>query len=179
MFSKMFLVSGIARQFEIGNPTYVVGMNGCEVARIVCEKCGYEIPGIPDEMYIDKSEEYWIGWAISYYQWNLGTSFKRLFECVPIIEFYKMYPTYHEMDIETLVEVLDERCINAHKESQLKRLRAYAQLSQRALSVKTGVPLRQIQLFEQGQRDISKTQGNTLFQLAKGLNCKMEDLVGL
>jgi hypothetical protein len=30
---------------------------------------------------------------------------------------------------------------------------------------------------EQGQRDIHKTQGETLMQLSKALNCKIEDLL--
>ncbi|MGN1187535.1 MAG: helix-turn-helix domain-containing protein, partial [Lachnospiraceae bacterium] len=49
--------------------------------------------------------------------------------------------------------------------------------SQRQLAEKSGVPLRQIQLFEQGQRDIHKTQGEALRQLARALHCKVEDLL--
>lgn len=57
-----------------------------------------------------------------------------------------------------------------HTESTLKRLRAYAGLSQRQLADMADVPIRQIQLFEQGQRDIQKTQGNTLIRLARILH---------
>jgi DNA-binding Xre family transcriptional regulator len=39
------------------------------------------------------------------------------------------------------------------------------------------VALRQIQLFEQGQRDISRTSGETLSQLSRALHCKIEDLL--
>jgi len=39
------------------------------------------------------------------------------------------------------------------------------------------VPLRQIQLFEQGQRDINKTAAVTLYKLSKALCCRMEDLL--
>ena len=59
----------------------------------------------------------------------------------------------------------------------LKRLRTYAGLSQSALSKRSGVPLRQIQLFEQGQRDIKKTQGHTLYGLSRVLGCSMETLL--
>jgi len=62
-------------------------------------------------------------------------------------------------------------------ESRLKRLRTYANLSQNQLAVDAGVSLRQIQLFEQGQRDINKTQGDTLDKLAVALGCKIEDLL--
>lgn len=36
---KMFLVSGLARQIEMGNPTYIAGKNGCELAKNVVEMC--------------------------------------------------------------------------------------------------------------------------------------------
>ena len=39
------------------------------------------------------------------------------------------------------------------------------------------VPLRQIQLFEQCQRDINKTASETLFRISKTLCCRMEDLL--
>jgi transcriptional regulator with XRE-family HTH domain len=50
-------------------------------------------------------------------------------------------------------------------------------LSQRQLADASGVALRQIQLFEQGQRDIKKTQGETLKRLAQALHCDMEELL--
>jgi transcriptional regulator with XRE-family HTH domain len=75
------------------------------------------------------------------------------------------------------VEIMDDKFKEHKEESMLKRLRMYAGLSQRALAEKAGVPLRQIQLFEQGQRDINKTQGATLYQLAAALGCDMEMLL--
>ncbi|MBQ1548773.1 MAG: helix-turn-helix transcriptional regulator, partial [Lachnospiraceae bacterium] len=85
--------------------------------------------------------------------------------------------TFHEADISLFVNAIDERRKKEREESMLKRLRTYAGLSQRLLSERSGVPLRQIQLFEQGQRDIKKTQGETLRRLSKTLNCRMEDLI--
>jgi plasmid maintenance system antidote protein VapI len=90
---------------------------------------------------------------------------------------YGMYVTLHEADISLYVDIMNEKCRDNHEESMLKRLRAYAGLSQRALADKSGVPLRQIQLFEQGQRDITKTQGQTLLQLSRTLGHSMEDLL--
>ena len=53
----------------------------------------------------------------------------------------------------------------------------YMNSAQRQLAEQSGVALRQIQLFEQGQRDIHKAQGETVNQLAKALHCKMEELL--
>lgn len=176
-FYKMFLVSGMAYQFEIGNPAYVAGKNGCEVARLVIEECGCDCPKAEDVMYVDKSQEYWIGWALAYYQWRANRTFLEIEYCAPIESMYGMYVTLHEADISLFVEIMDEKCGRYMEQSRLKRLRAYAGLSQKELAEQSKVALRQIQLFEQGQRDINKTQGETLMQLARALNCKMEDLL--
>jgi DNA-binding Xre family transcriptional regulator len=176
-FYKMFLVSGMAHQFEIGNPTYVAGKNGCEVARLVMEECGCVCPAAEDVMYVDKSEEYWIGWALAYYQWQSNRTFLEIEHCVPVESMYGMYATLHEADISLYVDIMNEKCQKYMEQSRLRRLRTYANLSQSQLANASGVALRQIQLFEQGQRDIHKTQGETLMQLSKALNCKIEDLL--
>ncbi len=49
--------------------------------------------------------------------------------------------------------------------------------SQSELAAESGVPLRQIQLFEQRQRNINKTAAETLLRLSKTLCCRMEDLM--
>ncbi len=176
-FHKMFTVSGMAHQFEIGNPTYIAGKNGCEVAKEVISECTDMKIEAKDAMYVDKTPEYWIGWSLSYYQWITCKTYREIEEHVPIETMYGMYATLHEADISLYVEIMDEKFQIERKESMLQRLRAYAGLSQRMLSEKSGVALRQIQLFEQGQRDIRKAQGQTLLQLSKTLNCSMEELL--
>ena len=176
-FHDMFLVSGMGHQIEIGNPTYVAGKNGCEVAREVINTCTDRHIEAEDVMYVDKSCEYWTGWALAYYQWYTDSSFKDINRNVPIESICGMYNTLHEADISVFVDIMDEKCRRTREESTLKRLRTYAGLSQRLLAEKSGVPLRQIQLFEQGQRDISKTQGRTLYQLSEALGCSMESLI--
>lgn len=108
MFHDMFLCSGIDHQFEIGNPTYVAGKNGCEVAREVIHSCSDKLVDTEDIMYLDKSREYWIGWALAYYQWYTGSTFKTIDKCVPISKVYRMYDTLHEADISLFVEIITE-----------------------------------------------------------------------
>ena len=176
-FHKMFIVSGMAQQFEIGNPAYVAGKNGCEVAREVIRDCTDRLIDTEDIMYLDKSPEYWTGWSLAYYQWSTGLTFREINRHMPIDMILGMYDTLHEADISLFVEIMDERCRNNAEESRLKRLRTYAGLTQKMLADRSGVALRQIQLFEQEQRDISKTQGSTLLMLSRALNCRMEDLI--
>ncbi len=176
-FHKMFIVSGMAHQFEIGNPAYVAGKNGCEVAREVIRDCTDRLIDTEDIMYLDKSPEYWTGWSLAYYQWSTGLTFREINRYMPIDMIIGMYDTLHEADISLFVEIMDERCRNNAEESRLKRLRTYAGLTQKMLADRSGVALRQIQLFEQEQRDISKTQSSTLLMLSRALNCRMEDLI--
>lgn len=175
-FYQMFLVSGIARQFEIGNPMYVAGKNGCEVAREVISLSGLKEPEEEDLMYLDKSPEYWTGWALAYYQWKTGRSFREIDHVVRVDKICGMYGTFHEADIEKFVLVIEEK-IKEQETSRLRRLRSYAKLSQRQLAEKADVPVRQIQLFEQGERDINKTQGMTLVKLSRVLKCQPEKLL--
>ena len=175
-FYQMFLVSGIARQFEIGNPMYVAGKNGCEVAREVISLSGLKEPEEEDLMYLDKSPEYWTGWALAYYQWKTGRSFREIDHVVRVDKICGMYGIFHEADIEKFVLVIEEK-IKEQETSRLRRLRSYAKLSQRQLAEKADVPVRQIQLFEQGERDINKTQGMTLVKLSRVLKCQPEKLL--
>ena len=60
---------------------------------------------------------------------------------------------------------------------KLTEIRNERELSQRQLSEKSGVSVRMIQYYEQGFKDINKASAETIYRLAKSLNCKMEDLV--
>lgn len=177
-FIILFRNTSVANQFEKGNPKYIAGMNGCEVARDVMYRAGIPIDDdIEDIMYLEKSPEYWAGWALCYYQWATGYSFNEIFNAVPINKIIDMYYPYHEADITKFVEAMDYNMKSNHKQTMLKRLRAYAGLSQMMLAEKADVSIRQIQLFEQQKRDINKTSAETLEKLSKALNCKMEDLL--
>ena len=175
-FYRMFLISGIARQFEIGNPAYVAGRNGCEVAMEVIVLSGLDMPEAEDLMYLDKSLEYWTGWALAYYQWKSGQSFRQIDHAVSIDTVCAMYDPLHEADIEKFVYIMNEK-LEQQDVSRLRRLRTYAKLSQRQLAEAADVPVRQIQLFEQGERDINKTQGMTLLKLSRVLKCRPEELL--
>lgn len=54
---------------------------------------------------------------------------------------------------------------------------AVAALSQRRLSEISGVPLRTIQQYEQGQKNIRHARAECLLMLASALCCSVEELV--
>ena len=172
-FYKMFLVSDVSRQFQEGNPTYIAGKNGCEIVKEVIRSAGLIMEEIPDEMYLDKSPEYWVGWALAY----TARPFMKIYKVVTIEDLLKMYSVYHEMDIMKFVEAINEKWDQYYTETNLKRLRKIAGLSQRELADLSGVALRQIQLFEQKKRNINHTRAIDVLKIGKVLGCKSEDLL--
>ncbi len=175
-FGGVFSVSKVSKQFAHGNPAYVVGMNGCELARAVLDDAHLSYADRPDAMYLDKSPEYWAGWALAYYQWYSGASFTELLFAVPLPELIRMYPVYHEMDVSQFSDRMREAVRRAYPLTRLQERRATCGYSQAQLAANAGVPLRQIQLFEQRQRDINKTSAVTMLKLSRALHCRMEDL---
>ena len=176
-FYEMFLVSDVSMQFQTGNPTYVAGKTGCELVKEVIRKSGLLIPELEDEMYLDKSPEYWCGWALAYYQWSTSLSFAEINQAIPVTEVRMLYTPYHEMDVRQFVDKMNELYREAKPETNLKELRTFANLSQSELAQQSGVSVRTIQQYEQRRKDINKAQTETLLKIARVLVCKVEDLV--
>ncbi len=177
VFGKAFSVSDVSKQFAAGNPRYVAGMNGCELARRVLTETGVPFADREDVMFLDKSPEYWAGWALAFYQWYSGHSFTDILKAVPLEDMIRMYPACHEMDILQFAERMEKQMKAAFPQTKLRLRRETCGLSQARLAADAGVPLRQIQLFEQRQRDINKTSAETLLHLSRALYCRMEDLI--
>ena len=175
-FGKVFAVSDTSKQFGAGNPKYVAGINGCELARKVLTETNMPFTDTEDAMFLDKGPEYWTGWALAFYQWYSGYSFMEILKTVSMEQILKMYPIYHEMDIMQFVDKMQEKMKRTYPQTKLRILREVSGLSQSELGAASSVPLRQIQLFEQRQRDINKAAAETLLKLSKVLCCKMEDL---
>ncbi len=175
--TSLFVATGYAEQFERGNPAYLAGMSGVELARAVILKAygNKELPKpSPSE---DRSPEYWAGWALASYQWHSARRFKDIFERVPLTEIIGMYSVYHEMDISHFIEDMDVRYKAAEGESNLKRIRENRGLSQTELSEQSGVNLRNIQMYEQRGNNIDKAQAQILYKLSRVLGCSIEDLL--
>lgn len=176
-FGNAFSVSKASKQFASGNPRYVAGINGCELTRIVLEQTKTPFNDTEDAMYLDKSPEYWSGWALAFYQWFSDRSFTEILTAIHLSEIITMYPVYHEMDIEHFAQHMNELMKKAVPFTRLKAKRNNCGMSQSELASKSGVALRQIQLFEQRQRDINSAAAITLLRLSKALHCQIEDLI--
>ena len=176
-FFALFITSGIAARFEKGDYSVIVGMSGVELAYKVLELTKGEETRIKPQYSADRSEEYWAGWALAYYQWDTALSFEEIVRAVPMKRIVEMYSPYHEMDIRQFCDKMNELYRAAQPETNLKALRQRADLSQRELAEQSGVPLRTIQQYEQRQKRINKAQAEYLLMLARALCCNMEDLL--
>ena len=177
-FFVWFVTSGVAWQFERGNPKYVAGMSGVELAREVV----FRITGARESRLatqpLDRSPEYWTGWVIAYYQWYRALRFADLAEggLVPsaVLGRYLL----HEADLTKFVAVADEVLgSRLGKPTALACIRKNRGMTQQELADRSGVTLRMIQLYEQRQNDISKASVSVVLALARVLGCEAEDLV--
>ena len=176
-FIKMFVVSSISKRIENGEPAYLKGKSGIEVLiDIVYETTGKIINVSPIERF-SRSPEYWIGWALAYYQWFSSRKFSDIFTAISFSYLQNMYYTLHEADISKFADVLDMRMREHFVDTRLKHYRAINSMSQSELAKASGVSLRSIQMYEQRNKDINKASAETILRLSKALSCSMEDLL--
>ena len=147
-YYKIFLQSEYSMRFSKGDLFVITGMSGAELAIRVLD--------IPDDDIImpsyntAKSQEYWTGWILAYYQWENGKTF----------------------------EMIDkEMSLAARAETYLKKLRKRAGISQSILAEETGIPVKTIQQYEQRRKDINKAQVEYVVRLSKALCCEPQDIL--
>lgn len=178
-FYDAFLSSPYAPQFERGDAGVVVGVSGVELARAVLLDAFPATRLAPARYAEGRSEQYWAGWALAYYQWDTALPFSEIDQAVPVERIVGLYHPYHEMDIRQFVDEMNGLYLGAFPDARLKRRRCAVGLTQRELSELTGVPLRTIQQYEQQQKDLGKAAGETLVRLAQVLCCAPIDLLDL
>lgn len=176
-FFNLFINSGLAKGFEKGEFHLTVGVSGVELAYRVLELTNHQIEDPQPRYTVDRSPEYWAGWALAYYQWETALSFLDILECVPLDDIIRMYSPYHEMDIRQFCDRMNELYREANPETRLKQVRQRAGLSQSELAEQSGVPLRTIQQYEQRKKNINKAKAEYLVMLARVLNCPAEELI--
>lgn len=173
VFWDAFLKSEISNKFEKGDTSTIAGKSGIELAyEILNRKIDEIIPELPSE----RSPEYWLGWVLSFYQWHSNLSFKKITESISIKDMLNMYSPYHEMDVMSFVEELDEIILRKKIKTNLKKMREKANFSQSELSYLSGVPKRTIQQYEQRQKNINKAKFEYIVALTKALCCEPIDL---
>ena len=174
VFWELFLSSSVSKRFERGEVSVLAGKSGVELALMVSGR---------DQDYAEpffsegRSEEYWLGWALAYYQWKTCLSFSQITEFVPIKEVRGLYSPYHEMDIRQFCDRMSEIRAERKQQTNLKRKRLAAGLSQSRLADMAGVPVRTIQQYEQGQKNINRARAEYVIALSRALYCDPQQLL--
>lgn len=102
-FYNKFLSCDVSRQFANGNPRYLVGVSGAELADMVVQKSGSTVSEKNDGTYTI-GPEYWAGWVLAYYQWYSCRSFAYMQkQGLGINEVISMYHPLHEADLTKFV----------------------------------------------------------------------------
>ena len=176
-FADIFANSKYIKLFENGNPNVISGLSGEELSLKILNDV-FPNEYFPKKVYkINKSPEYWSGWALSQYQYHSCRSFKEIFFRIKLSKIIEMYNPYHEMDVKHFIDAIDNLFDENICETNLKRIRESRKLSQSELAKLSGVSLRSIQLYEQRVNDIDKAQSHTLYKLSKALCCEIENLL--
>ena len=176
-FVKLFIASSVSKRMENGEPAYLAGKSGIEiVVEIVAETKKQELQ-IEHKEHLRRSGEYWIGWAVAYYQWYSNRKYHDIFTVVSFEDLQRMYDTLHEADISKFVDIVDSRMKAVFAETNLKRIRTAYGVTQAELAQRSDVSLRSIQMYEQRNKNINKASVDTMYRLAKVLGCTVEDLI--
>ena len=169
LFADIFANSKIARGIERGVPNILAGKSATEMLMIILEKdIDYNL--VP----INRTPEYWAGWVLANAQWYLNKTFKEVISVMPLSTLINMYYPFHEADEMKIIEKIK---VHFSQVSSLKMIRKKRKLTQEQLAMLSGVNVRSIRSYEQGDNDILKAQGDTLLMLARALDCTVEELL--
>jgi transcriptional regulator with XRE-family HTH domain len=88
-----------------------------------------------------------------------------------------MYHPLHEVPESKFFATADSIIAEKNPQTNLKRLRENAGLSQAELAKQAAVSLRSVQVYEQRNKDINRAQAITLAKISRVLGCEVEDLL--
>ncbi|MDR0516851.1 MAG: hypothetical protein LBH25_07375 [Fibromonadaceae bacterium] len=99
-FLRKFIESGIAKEFEIGNPKYIVGKSGIEIAMEILRLTDYQ------KNFLDNTtKEYWAASVLAKFKYNTEMSFEEILKGLPFSKILELYHPLHEADITKFFEV--------------------------------------------------------------------------
>jgi DNA-binding XRE family transcriptional regulator len=201
----LFAASGTSALFERGDIRTIIGMSGIELAYDVLERCGISYERTPARHTRGLSAEYYLGYCIAVIQYRLSVPFSEMirdFSCQNFLSGYAAQRTEYLSSLPLTVSSEDRRIglldfgkkytdeaigsyfvgrnTSASNTGELlKNARIKNGLSQSALAKAAGVPLRTLQQYEQGQKDIGKARAEYIIALASVLNTEPSKLIHL
>lgn len=172
---KMFLGSGLARRFEIGDVSVIAGKSGPELAYMVLQNIDHRVQYPTPAWREDRSELYWSGWVLAYFQWYTNRPYIEIWASISIRMLQKMYPTLHEADISKTVDTMAGLMKPVPKNS-VQTLRLVRGLTQQEVADRAHMTVSQLQRIEYGERKIENLSLKTAISLASALGVRVEEL---
>ena len=174
-FFKMFILSGIARRFQIGDVSVVAGKSGPELAQLILSDVDY-VNDFKEPLWREyRSDLYWCGWAIAYFQWYEKKTFEEIWNSISIRMMQKMYPALHEADISKTVDTMKNMLIQGRK-SSVQTLRLTRGMTQQELAEAAHMSISQLQRIEYGERQVENLTLKTALALARALGVEVSEL---
>lgn len=201
----LFAASASSALFEKGDIGTIAGMSGIELAYDVLRRCGVAYERTPARYTRGLSAEYYLGYCVAEIQYELSLSFSEIlkdFSCRDFLTDHAEKRTGYlaslplDLGSEERNSGLVRFCNkHAHEAAEafvksrvqsgnaknpgslLKKARIKNGLSQNALAKAANVPLRTLQQYEQGQKDIRRARAEYLVSLASVLNTDPSKLI--
>lgn len=173
-FFQNFIGLGYASAFESGNPKYVVGMSGQELAQRIIDES--KIPTNPFSE-VDYPGIYWCGWILAYYQWCTAMPFSDIIGYLGWDYLLSAYPALHTASEDKAVSTFSKIIKQEQTASRIQTARLNFGYSQSQLAAVSEINLRTLQEYENKRRNINRASADVLLRLARALGCRIEDIM--
>lgn len=174
-FFKMFILSGYARRFEIGDVSVIAGKSGPELAYEVLAAIDHVREFTAPKWREDRSDLYWSGWVLAYFQWEQNVTFSEIWNSISIRMLQKMYPTMHETDIRRATDAMNGMLKSPGK-TPVQTLRLVRGMTQQELAERANMTVSQLQRIEYGERKVENLSLKTAIALASVLGVSVEEI---
>lgn len=194
---KLFVASQTADSFGRGDIRLICGMSGIELAYGILDRSGISYERTVQRNTASLSSEYWVGYAIARMQRESALGFDVI---TGLFSPSDMISEYSKLRLEKLdslplsvgeaekksamadlghgfSEEMCRRLGSMVSENSLRIMRKKNGLSQSALAKASGIPVRTIQQYEQGQKDIRKARAEYIVALSRVLSCDPASLL--
>ena len=176
-FMESFISSGVARLYEQGWYEYTAGMSGMELLMKIMRDNQDNRPIKDIQRSFEKTPEYWTGWILAYWQWRSVMSYQDIMSYMKAKDVLRLYHPLHEASEERACDSFRNIMLANPHETKLATLRKSYDLSQRDLSIRSGVSLRMISQYEQREKNINRAAVSSLLSLSTIFSCRIEDLM--
>ncbi len=202
----LFIASGAASLFEHGDINMIAGMSGVELAYYVMEKSGFAYDRTQPRYTKSLSPEYWCGYALAQIQWETCSTFDHIMKTFSSSGFISGYTAKRTSFLDNLplnttetvraekirsfgmgyaADAVSQFIAETDNKSRdrdsaclfLKKMREKSGLSQSGLAKASGIPVRTLQQYEQGQKDLRKARAEYLIALSRVLHCEPQQLL--